>query len=977
MIIAGEKRIIIELNDRSHDSHIQRDENRAKLLNKTGFEVIVIDNHEVETGVGVNIQKLHDTLKDKSISLFRKNQVSSFEKFLLATKLSHQLQIVVVEAILSGLLEPYSSGVVYLDDHSIFFDDKDLDFILEKTREDLAQLIENLSLLYRQTVGFGRIAFKRFTEKSKDNCVVISFNENFSCSAPKLIIQDISFHRPLLHYGRSCEPVVLKDVQESLVGYFLKYIFRHSSLREGQFEAISRALSGKDSIILLPTGAGKSVAFQLSALLLPGMAVVIDPIISLIEDQIDNLDRQGIDRAIGISSQIADPKLKSKLIAIVGQGEYLFCYVAPERFQTEEFRGTLRSLTTNIPVCLIAIDEAHCVSEWGHNFRTSYLNIGRNTREYCRYKQYVPPLLALTGTASNAVLRDVQRELQIDDFDAIITPTTFDRKELHYSVFSSHSKEKISILRAVLQRYIPEKFGVSEASFYQLHDDRTNSGIVFCPHVGGQFGVLENASRIVAETGIEAQPYGGKTPRRWTPEKWHAHKRKVSKDFKNNKILLLVATKAFGMGIDKPNIRYTVHFGLPHSIEGFYQEAGRAGRDQNQAECVVFVSNDNQERTEKILSPRTPLEEIAKIMNELEGDWDAADDITRAMYFHVKTFRGIQEELVDIGLILETIEREGSLTKRNTINVVVSNSDRNSVEKSIHRLLTIGVILDYTVDYSTNEFHVEISGIEKEKVIERYARYVSGYNKGRVKTEVGKLTKHMDKSYKDFVKSSCQILIEFIYDTIERGRRRALLEMLKVTEAALNGNQDKIVRSRVLRYLESTYSEEIESIVNGGNAGFLELKKLIEGYESESGEVIGGIRSPKDAAEIRGQAARYLESTPDHPGLCFLRALSEIYCTKFDLNMALQNIMAGITHSFTRYNLEKNIVFSILVWLLMRICERRGAIYSNVVTELLYYVDMPDFARAILKDKSLDDEMIYEPSVFLLKAISEKALAVV
>lgn len=245
----------------------------------------------------------------------------------------------------------------------------------------------------------------------------------------------------LAQEGFPASPAALKQPGESVLRYFLEYLFRKDGFWEGQYEVVSRALQGLDAIVLLPTASGKSIAFQLASMLLPGRTIVIDPIISLVEDQIDNLGGYGIDRCIGITSQI-EAVAREQAVLHFGQGEYLFTYVTPERFQIASFRESLTALTAHTPVSLIAIDEAHCVSEWGHDFRTAYLNIGRTSRNYCRRDNRTPPLLALTGTASKAVLKDVQRELGIEDFDAIITPKSFDRPELRFQVVHCRSHEK-------------------------------------------------------------------------------------------------------------------------------------------------------------------------------------------------------------------------------------------------------------------------------------------------------------------------------------------------------------------------------------------------------------------------------------------------------------------------------------------------------------------------------------------------------
>ena len=242
-------------------------------------------------------------------------------------------------------------------------------------------------------------------------------------------------------FEASSRPQNIRPSRE-VTEWFLAYVFRKDGFWKGQWETVERTLNGKDSVVLLPTGGGKSIAFQLAALLLPGRCIVVDPILSLIDDQIDNLHRVGVDRCVAITSQITSQEERELQLQAFSSGHYMFCYVAPERFQISRFRDYLMTLTVSTPVSLIAVDEAHCVSEWGHDFRTAYLNLGRTAREYCASGGQAPPLVALTGTASKIVLKDVQRELGITDIDAIITPKSFDRPELQFSVLTCKSSEK-------------------------------------------------------------------------------------------------------------------------------------------------------------------------------------------------------------------------------------------------------------------------------------------------------------------------------------------------------------------------------------------------------------------------------------------------------------------------------------------------------------------------------------------------------
>jgi len=191
---------------------------------------------------------------------------------------------------------------------------------------------------------------------------IITFNENLVTRGVKIVIQDISFPNIIAHQEEGTTSTLVDDVSEDTLLFFLNYIFRYPSFLEGQFETIKRTLQGKDSVVLLPTSGGKSLAFQLASLVSVGVTIIIDPTTALIEDQIDNLFRIGIDRVVGITSMV-ERSLKPKLMESFAKGEYIFCYIAPQRLQIQQFRDKIVALTTSTPISIIAIDEAHCVSE--------------------------------------------------------------------------------------------------------------------------------------------------------------------------------------------------------------------------------------------------------------------------------------------------------------------------------------------------------------------------------------------------------------------------------------------------------------------------------------------------------------------------------------------------------------------------------------------------------------------------------------
>ena len=391
--------------------------------------------------------------------------------------------------------------------------------------------------------------------------------------------------------------------------YFLQNIFRKQGFRQGQVQILSSALQRKSVIALLPTGAGKSLTYQLAAFLQPSICLVIDPLKSLMKDQNDDLLAIGIDGTNFINSTIKIADERQYQIERLVKGEVLFSFISPERLQIEEFRKFLREEMpkhkTHFSYCVI--DEAHCVSEWGHDFRTAYLRLGENARNYCLTADNKPiSMLGLTGTASFDVLSDVQRELNIDKEEAVVRPVSSERKELKFEIirvepeFTKSKPNESEIKTAIalskenktlqVLRNLPSTTQTQD--FFEITGTETKAGIIFCPHVGGSFGVTsvanaikENISNLSEKVGVYAGSLAD------NGDGVGIDLSKVQDEFKQNKLTLLAATKAFGMGINKPNIRYTLHYSYPPSIEAFYQEAGRAGRDREHATCYLLFAD--------------------------------------------------------------------------------------------------------------------------------------------------------------------------------------------------------------------------------------------------------------------------------------------------------------------------------------------------------------------------------------------------
>lgn len=326
----------------------------------------------------------------------------------------------------------------------------------------------------------------------------------------------------------------------------LQKYYGYHSFREGQEVLIDHILEGKDVLGIMPTGAGKSVCYQVPALLLPGITLVISPLISLMKDQVQSLNQAGVHAAY-INSSLNENQI-AKALTLAGQGQYKIIYVAPERLETERFLHFAKS----VDISMVAVDEAHCISQWGQDFRPSYLNIVQFVRQLPKR----PILSAFTATATGEVKDDIICVLGLDNPKTLVTG--FDRQNLFFSV--EHAKSRTRYL----QHYVA--------------DHEKESGIIYCATRKN----VEKVYETLLKEGIEATKYhAGLT---------NEERRQNQDDFIYDRKPVIVATNAFGMGIDKSNVRYVLHYNMPQSMENYYQEAGRAGRDGELSDCVLLYA---------------------------------------------------------------------------------------------------------------------------------------------------------------------------------------------------------------------------------------------------------------------------------------------------------------------------------------------------------------------------------------------------
>lgn len=400
----------------------------------------------------------------------------------------------------------------------------------------------------------------------------------------------------------------------------LRLHWGYGDFRAGQAKVLENVFADQDTVVIMPTGGGKSLCYQLPSLVLDGITIVVSPLISLMKDQVDSLIRIGIP-ATFINSSLSQAEM-TKRLEEVKSGAYKLLYIAPERFYSLSFLQAL----TNIKVSLFAIDEAHCISQWGHDFRPSYTRLRPVIDKLGK-----PIVLALTATATPEVREDIIAQLKLENPALVVTG--FARPNLQFGVIEAKENQKPAYVLDTVRSF-PDSAGIIYASTRSRVDELT---------------------QVLLENDIEAAAYHAgmdDNDRKWTQN-----------NFIENKVKVIVATNAFGLGIDKPDVRFVIHYDMPGTVEAYYQEAGRAGRDGKPSVCLLLYNSRDRHLHEFFIKGDNPPPEIIREVYNILLSYET--EVVMVTYAEIsEMLMGSVPEMA-IGTSIKILEKEAYVRKAN------------------------------------------------------------------------------------------------------------------------------------------------------------------------------------------------------------------------------------------------------------------------------------------------------------------------
>ena len=828
-------KLVIEIDGSQHKKQAQGmlDEDRDVYLQNNGYTVIRIPSEEINAG---NYEKYKRAIGDiinnfaDEAKVLREDYYNCIEgnlpTGLLKTVATIRFQILIVQLCLNGVLSLNDS------EWRIAINNHETNGYEENAIKDVFLWLKNLCVLAGIEYKEPEVNITQTSQLAsfKDNAVKIDFSLYEKITPLSEIYTDriyvrngwdqgrdffrlrtaerINYHIEDFANDKQLEAAELNPRRVAL-RFMLKNLYGFDSFRPGQERIVMNALRGRTTIGVLPTGSGKSLCYQLAVFLQPCVSFCICPIKSLMIDQNANLKERGIQHTAYLSSDLTGEE-RDKVQENFARRRYLCIFVSPERFQVEEFRKYLDEMSVRHHVTFgyAVLDEVHCLSEWGHSFRVSYLNLVKTIRRYC--KDAV--LLGLTATASFNVLKNILIEFEMEDKRDVISIPSFTRPELSFKVVTLENDKEKNALEYYKEFNKPAKSdwdyckGYNSSKYAELkkilnryigfyHDilkpngKVTRCGLIFTVYVNGDHGCFDLSRKLAKEYKEDIRSFSGEKPKGFDEEEYgqfSIYKKQVQDDFKDNRFALLSATKAFGMGIDKPNVRYTIHYGIPNSLESLYQEAGRAGRDKKSAECTVIYAKESMEFDKEVrarLSVNTKPSEIREFTNN-KTNFAKGADAFRQLALLSNESHDVEFELNYIDDIVEQYGRPNNVAliraKRAT------EDDRTdtlqALQKEIYHLSLVGVVDDWTVDWKLYAVKVHFADYSVQSIYDRTEGYIRNYDPDYRLNKSEYYKNPAEMTIAGAVHTVSEIFLHWYADNILYTRRQALINVMEACD---------------------------------------------------------------------------------------------------------------------------------------------------------------------------------------------------
>jgi len=869
-----ESNLIIEIDGKQHNENL--DKIRDNLFDKYNIKTIRISTHSIRSRDNdyflkineiKNELKLQDRINDYKDSFL--NKTYEKENLVFVCTAIIRFQIFIIELIKVGKLNlnDYEWSFNINADFKCQFDWSTLaveDFFQwflpfskicdEKFNKPNVNITYSDGTNSKDAIHLDMKLFQRPDETISKNYMIKSYYlDYFKLKKEHRSYLDFNFHLPILSKNKKIENILEKHKFENLK-LILFQMFGYTSFNEGQSYIIDNVLKQENTLGLLPTGGGKSLCFQIPSIFQLGCSIVVCPIIALMNDHVDELSRYGFlnrcEFVYGEQTQVQKNIVYDK----VRKGEIKFLFISPERFQNDKFRDLVIDLTKNNLISYIVIDEVHCLSEWGHDFRPSYLALANTIVTILKTNV---PIISLTATASNNVLENIKIELNIRKENVIFRMHN-SRPELNYNIIKTPDKDHN--LDLTINKMIND---------HNLSD--ISAGIVFTMHVNGELGCFDVEQKIRNKfPGIKSGIFCGSIPNDWTPrleeESFNNYKRRIQNEYKNNDVQLMCATKSFGMGINKKNIRFSLHYGMPSSMEALYQETGRTGRDKKEAQNIILFKDEKERIPDRIFFKNSDINTLKHYRDE--GKKIEKGDFKNQLFLLTNNKKTVDDELNDVLNLLHTL----------TIQNVSPLELHAKNELNLYRLFQLGIIKDWLVtDYFQNTYKIYYENLNDKILAENIFQHIKNYEKSEPELEKhkNKINSIFKLKKDDQRKNIIRYLLQWNNDHFLYNRRQSLKTLYDYTkDFEITGPKE--FKRKIEAYFKS--NDETHNIEKYIESNYLEAPNNLNDLLVKDGKLI----PIEKIQEITFILARFLESYQSNPWLNLLSSICRLITKTFD-----------------------------------------------------------------------------------------------